>query len=618
MIVVALTACAEQKKNVWYKGNTHTHSTYSDGDTNVKDVIKWYHDHHYHFLFVTDHNIPLNPDTINLGFDKRQDFILISGNEVTDDQVIHTSALNTTTYIPTISNYRKKLNDGKISDTEFQSLPDTRAGILAKHVKDILDAGGLPVLNHPNFVSGVQVADILPVQELKHIELFNGHPSVYNWGNNLHSAVEVKWDSVLIHGKLLYGIASDDEHNLKQIDRERANPGRGWIMVHAASLNSENIMHAISSGDFYSSTGVFLKSYSVKNNIISVVVDEKATLNELNAGRGYPRKDLKDATTGFTIEFIGYNGKVIQGAHSTKAKYTIQPNDKYVRVRISYNIDIDGHFDTYYAWTQPVEAEKGFFNPSQPYFFVHLTDPQLGMMENNESFSKESEMVAHAVSAINRLNPAFVVITGDLVHQDGNMEQINELKRLFDQVEKTIPVYYLPGNHDVGQTVPKESLALFRANFGNDRFSTLYKNTGLIGFNSQIVWAKRDTLENEQYQWLENELKKFAENTHRFVFAHHPLFVETTDEADKYQNLPVDRRGKYIDLLNKYNVQYMFVGHLHKNNISQTENLTIVATNALCVSHSTEPSGFRIVKVYPDLVVSDFYSVETLPEIIDL
>jgi len=256
--------------------------------------------------------------------------------------------------------------------------------------------------------------------------------------------------------------------------------------------------------------------------------------------------------------------------------------------------------------------------PSEPYFFIHLSDPQLGMMELNAGFSKETEMVANAVSAINRLNPAFVVITGDLVHQEGNMEQINELKRLFEQVHQTIPVYFVPGNHDVGQTVPEELLALYRANFGDDRLSVLYKKTGLITFNSQIIRAKRDTLENEQYQWLEDELKKSTGNDHRFVFAHHPLFVESVDEADKYQNLPVDRRGKYIDLFDRYNVQYMFVGHLHRNNISQTGNLTIVATNGLCVSHSSEPPGLRIVKVYPDRVLHEYYPVENLPAKIDL
>jgi hypothetical protein len=361
LMILALSARTEHQKPVWYKGNTHTHTTYSDGDTEAKDVIKWYHDENYNFLFVTDHNCPLNPDSIKLAFTKRPDFILIPGNEVSDDLVIHTSALNTTAWIPIMRDYRKKLNNGEISDAEFQTLPNTRAGILAMHVNSILETGGLPVLNHPNFLTGVQVADILPVRELKHLELFNGHPYVYNWGNDLHSAVEVKWDSLLIHGKLLYGVASDDEHNLKKTDREMANPGRGYIMVRAVSLNPKDIMDAIKSGDFYSSTGVFLKEYDVKNNVIRVVVDEKATLNELASNRGYPRKDLKDVSSGFKIEFIGYNGKILKSENLLKAKYKIQPDNKYVRVRISYTTGSHGNFDTYYAWTQPVEAEKGFF-----------------------------------------------------------------------------------------------------------------------------------------------------------------------------------------------------------------------------------------------------------------
>lgn len=358
---VALTACTAQKKSVWYKGNTHTHSTYSDGDTDVKEVIKWYHDNAYNFLFVTDHNYPLNPDSISLPFAGRPDFLLIPGNEVSDIQVVHTSSLRTASFIPTISYYGKKLSDGEMSESDFQTLPNTCSGILTMHVNEILEAGGLPVLNHPNFMSGIQVADILPVKGLRHMELFNGHPSVYNWGNEIHSAVEVKWDSILIQGKLVYGLASDDTHQLKKTDREMANPGRGWVMVNAASLGFQDIVSAIENGTFYASTGVFLKDYSVENHLISVVIDEKATVDEIKAGRGYPRKDLREMTPGYCIEFIGYNGKILKSVNAKKAKYKIQSSDRYVRVRISYKIETRGNVDVYYAWTQPEEAEKGFF-----------------------------------------------------------------------------------------------------------------------------------------------------------------------------------------------------------------------------------------------------------------
>jgi len=361
LAIAVCTACTEQQKTVWYKGNTHTHTSFSDGDTHVNDVVKWYHDNGYHFLFVSDHNYPLQPDSLQLAFTKRSDFLLIPGNEVSDEMVIHTSALNTTVQIPLVNYYRTRFNNGEISEDEYRALSGTRAGILAMHVKNILEAGGIPVLNHPNFVSGVQVADILPVKELKHLELFNGHPQVYNWGNDIHSAVEIKWDSLLIHGKLLYGVASDDEHQLKKTGREMANPGRGWIMARASSFTAGDILNAIRSGDFYSSTGVFLKDYKIENNVIKVVIDEKTTLDEINAGRGYARKNLNDVEQGFKIEFIGYNGKILKSEKSSKATYTIQPNDQYVRVRISYRVDNHGDIDTYYAWTQPVEAKKGFF-----------------------------------------------------------------------------------------------------------------------------------------------------------------------------------------------------------------------------------------------------------------
>ena len=41
---------------VWYKGNIHTHTTESDGDEEPIKVTKWYQDHGYDFLVLTDHN----------------------------------------------------------------------------------------------------------------------------------------------------------------------------------------------------------------------------------------------------------------------------------------------------------------------------------------------------------------------------------------------------------------------------------------------------------------------------------------------------------------------------------------------------------------------------------
>ena len=40
----------------WWKGNTHTHTWWSDGDSPPETVASWYRDRGYHFLVLSDHN----------------------------------------------------------------------------------------------------------------------------------------------------------------------------------------------------------------------------------------------------------------------------------------------------------------------------------------------------------------------------------------------------------------------------------------------------------------------------------------------------------------------------------------------------------------------------------
>ena len=41
----------------WFKGNTHTHSLWSDGNDFPEMIAKYYKDNGYHFLVLSDHNI---------------------------------------------------------------------------------------------------------------------------------------------------------------------------------------------------------------------------------------------------------------------------------------------------------------------------------------------------------------------------------------------------------------------------------------------------------------------------------------------------------------------------------------------------------------------------------
>ena len=40
----------------WFRGNTHTHTLWSDGDDFPEPVAEWYKRAGYHFLAITYHN----------------------------------------------------------------------------------------------------------------------------------------------------------------------------------------------------------------------------------------------------------------------------------------------------------------------------------------------------------------------------------------------------------------------------------------------------------------------------------------------------------------------------------------------------------------------------------
>ena len=357
LIAIISTSKAEKPIVKWYKGNTHSHSTVSDGDSPAYKVVQKYHDHGYNFLLLTDHNFLVNPDTIKKPAQMRNDFILIPGEEVTDQKSVHTTAFNIKKYVPFTNDPQKETDLKKRREEIMNTLktPGTQSKteMLQNHVNDIIETGGIPILNHPNFSEGLQFSDILPVKNLHHMELYNGHPGVYNWGKEGHIAVEAKWDSLLSRGQLIYAVASDDEHDLETQSPKDANPFRGWIMVKSSKLTPESIQKAVEKGDFYASNSVILRKCEVSAKNYMVEIDEEATLNELKSSAGVPRLDEK-GEEGFSIEFIGKNGVVLAKTSGLKAGYKPAKKDGYVRARATFCKKTEKGFVKWFAWTQPV------------------------------------------------------------------------------------------------------------------------------------------------------------------------------------------------------------------------------------------------------------------------
>ena len=129
----------------WYKGNTHAHAqitlgNWSHGDSSPQKVARWYHDHGYHFLALTDHNRWSDGSELDSYDGKRDDFLLIPAMEITSDhrypdmpqeseRKIHSTAL------------------GVNAEPEWSFEPSLVSDIIGAHVDRTDQLGGFSVLN---------------------------------------------------------------------------------------------------------------------------------------------------------------------------------------------------------------------------------------------------------------------------------------------------------------------------------------------------------------------------------------------------------------------------------------------------------------------------------------
>ena len=297
----------------WFKGNTHTHTLNSDGDSTPDEVVRWYREHGYHFVFLTDHNFITDVTALQAlhGADDR--FLVIRGEEVS-------------------AQFEKK--PLHINGLDPSSLVTAKTGtsvvdVLQKNVDAIRAVDGVPHINHPNFQWAISPEELGAVRNNKLFEVFNGHPMVNNLGGGDRPSLEQAWDMLLSQGLLLYGLATDDAHHFKRAwDSTSSRPGQGWIVVRAARLEARTLLEAMERGDFYASTGVTLSDYQATADAVRVTV-------------------AKDGWSRYRIDFIGKGGTVLETSSDSPAEYRIKGTEGYVRAKIS---DSNGHV----AWTQPI------------------------------------------------------------------------------------------------------------------------------------------------------------------------------------------------------------------------------------------------------------------------
>lgn len=242
----------------------------------------------------------------------------------------------------------------------------------------------------------------------------------------------------------------------------------------------------------------------------------------------------------------------------------------------------------------------------RPFTFVHISDPHVGVLAGPD------RRFAEMAGEINQLKPDFVVLTGDLTYglTPGHQATTDaELKHL------NVPVKLIPGNHDVYDL---ESLATYLAKYGKDYYAFTYRNCEFIFLDTAILDAdsswfhqKGKEFDRElqaQWAWLEKALANAhaTGRQHIFVLLHIPPFVKEPDEVGGLTALSGPARQKLLSLTEKYHVEIVLAGHIHR-----TTDVQWGATHFYTVGGTYWPVdgngyGYRVFRVEKDQITQRY------------
>jgi predicted metal-dependent phosphoesterase TrpH len=204
----------------WYKGNTHIHTTCSDGGMTFAEVTQLYAGTGFDFLFATDHwvasdvaQLPASNGLLWL------DGIELDGRDASGASY-HVACL------------------GKVNGI-------TREMGFDAALRAARDQGALLILAHPQWTgNSFDDASRWPFDG---VEVYN---HVCRWLNGKGEG-GAYWNAMLRHRPETLAFAADDAH----LRPEHPGWNGGWIVVNAAEGTAPRILDAIRRGNYYASCG---------------------------------------------------------------------------------------------------------------------------------------------------------------------------------------------------------------------------------------------------------------------------------------------------------------------------------------------------------------------------
>lgn len=278
----------------YFKAQAHCHSTNSDGILTPQNVLYQYGINGYRIVFITDHGVMTDGESLSNPI-----MLCINSEEVT---------------------FRNHVNAFGLQHSIFDDTLEIEEALELIHEQDALAMVNHPIPRYPNDWS-------LTCLEFTYLDYIS-FMEIYNAGTDLYAPDDhTLWDCVLSNGKKIYGMATDDSHNMTFFNL-------GWIMIKLdpADITKESVLNALKNGDFYASSGIEVTHYELVDN-----------------------KTINVSCSNCTrIRFVGPNHVTLKEVEGKSASYT-RNGELYVRAEL----EDDGLLALKnMAWMQPEFFDK--------------------------------------------------------------------------------------------------------------------------------------------------------------------------------------------------------------------------------------------------------------------
>ena len=233
----------------YFKGNLHGHSNHSDGALNPSSVVNEYKKLKYDFTCLSEH--------------------LWRGEKFANEIVLDVENLNENNFIviPSAELHckGKKYIKNELWHIVANGLPvDFKCASESERAPEMIqraiEAGAFVTIAHPEWYT-LTFDECVSVSHAHGIEIYN-HSCHIEAARGFGTATA---DYLLQENKKILLTATDDSHFRME------DAGGGWVMVASDNLNEKSILNSLKLGQYYSSTGVDIIKFEMKDKIIKVV-----------------------------------------------------------------------------------------------------------------------------------------------------------------------------------------------------------------------------------------------------------------------------------------------------------------------------------------------------------